>query len=124
MHTVLVVDDDDDIRGLIVMTLRRRGFEVHDFADPRAALAHATATTCHAAVLDWSMPWMDGGELCTHLRQLPDLRDAPILIVTAYADAETRDRARACGASEFITKPFSLSDLGERLSALLPSPPP
>jgi DNA-binding response OmpR family regulator len=123
MHTVLVVDDDDDIRDLIVMTMRRRGFEVRDFADPRAALAHAAAATCHAAILDWSMPGMDGGELCRRLRLLPDLHEAPIFIVTAYADAATRDRARACGASDFITKPFSLKDLAGRLAGML-SPPP
>lgn len=122
MHTVLVVDDDDDIRDLIVVTLRRRGLEVRDFADPRAALAHATVSTCHAAVLDWSMPGMDGGELCMRLRRLPHLREAPIFIVTAYADAATRERARACGASDFITKPFSLKDLADRVGGLLVAP--
>ncbi|GAA5116182.1 hypothetical protein GCM10023339_24450 [Alloalcanivorax gelatiniphagus] len=124
MHTVLVVDDDDDIRDLIVLTLRRSGLDVRDFADPRAALAHARTSTCHAAVLDWSMPGMDGGELCTELRLLPHLREAPIFIVTAYADAATRERARACGASDFITKPFSLKDLAGRLSGMLVTPSP
>ncbi len=124
MHTVLVVDDDDDIRDLIVLTLRRRDLEVRDFADPRDALAHAQVSTCHAAVLDWSMPGMDGGELCAQLRRLPHLREAPIFIVTAFADAASRERARASGASDFITKPFSLKDLADRLVGLLVAPPP
>ncbi|MGF9755820.1 response regulator [Microvirga sp. 0TCS3.31] len=121
MHTVLVVDDDDDIRDLIVMTLRRQGFDVHDFGDPAQALAHATTTTCHGAVLDWSMPGMDGGELCTRLRELPGLSEAPIVIVTAYADAATRERAAASGATEFVTKPFSLRQLAELMTTLLPA---
>jgi len=121
MHTVLVVDDDDDIRDLIAMTLRRQGFDVRDFGDPAQALAHATTTTCHGAVLDWSMPGMDGGELCTRLRELPGLNEAPIVIVTAYADAATRERAAASGATEFVTKPFSLKHLGELMATLLPA---
>lgn len=121
MHTVLVVDDDDDIRDLIAMTLRRQGFDVHDFGDPAQALAHATTTTCHGAVLDWSMPGMDGGQLCTRLRELPGLSGAPIVIVTAYADAATRERAAASGATEFVTKPFSLRELAELMTTLLPA---
>lgn len=119
MPTVLVVDDDDDIRDLIVRMLRRNDLDVVAFADSREALAHATTATCHAALLDWSMPGMDGGELCTRLRLLPALREAPIVIVTAHADSATRSRAQECGADAFVTKPFSLRDLADLVLTLL-----
>ena len=119
MVRVLVVDDDDDIRDLISYALTRSGLEVDDFGDPGVALAHATATRCDAAVLDWSMPVMDGGELCARLRLLPDLRQAPIVIVTAFADPETRERATEAGADRFVTKPFSLRELADVVTGLL-----
>ncbi|WP_210439676.1 response regulator [Nocardioides xinjiangensis] len=119
MDRVLVVEDDDDIRDLIVLALTGRGLRVHDFADPVAALDFASTATCDAAVLDWSMPRMHGGELCARLRELPHLRDAPVVIVTAHADAETRDRATAAGATRFVTKPFSLKQLAEVVVDLL-----
>jgi CheY-like chemotaxis protein len=67
------------------------------------------------------MPGMDGGELCTRLRELPGLSEAPIVIVTAYADAATRARAAASGATDFVTKPFSLRQLAELMTTLLPA---
>lgn len=119
MGTVLVVDDDDDIRDIVALVLRRRGFDVHSSADPLAALDLAAERGLAAAVLDWSMPVMNGGELCERLRALPGLEQAPIVILTAYADAETRAQAYAAGATRFVTKPFSLTDLGDLMVELV-----
>lgn len=119
MYRVLVVDDEDDIRELIALVLRRKGYDVTSIGDPRAALDLATTTAFDAALLDWSMPVMDGGELCSRLRELPGMREVPILIVTAHADAATRVRATAAGASDFLTKPFSLKHLVEVVAGVL-----
>lgn len=119
MHRLLVVDDENDIRELIELTLRRKGYDVTGTGDPRAALALASEANFDAALLDWSMPEMDGGELCARLRELPSMRDTPILIVTAYADTATRDRASAAGATAFLPKPFSLKRLAEVVADLL-----
>ncbi|NYE36831.1 CheY-like chemotaxis protein [Nocardioides cavernae] len=123
MGMVLVVDDDDDIRDIVALVVRRRGFEVHSSADPVAALDVAAERGFTAAVLDWSMPEMNGGELCARLRDLPGLEQAPIVILTAYADAETRAQAYAAGATRFVTKPFSLTDLGDLLVGLVGAVP-
>ena len=119
MHRALVVDDDDDIRELIALTLRKQGYDVASIDDSLAALSLASSTSFDVALLDWSMPVMDGGELCSRLRELPGMRDAPILIVTAHADSATRDRAAAAGATQFLTKPFSLKHLAEVVGELL-----
>ncbi len=123
MQRVLVVDDDEDIRDIIAFRLRKQSYEVSSVGDPRAALELAPTMTFDAAILDWSMPWMDGGELCARLRELPGLREVPILVVTAHADEATRERAFAAGATRFITKPLSLKELVDVLAELLAPEP-
>jgi CheY-like chemotaxis protein len=119
MPNVLVVDDDQDMRDLIELVLRRSGLDVVAVGSPLAALDLVTTERFDLAVLDWSMPQMDGGELCARLREEPDLRDLPILILTAYADAATRDKAFAAGATDFMSKPFTLKDLRGVVATLL-----
>jgi DNA-binding response OmpR family regulator len=119
MYKVLVVDDDTDIRELIELRLSMDGHEVNGLADPVAALSLAETTSFDLAVLDWSMPSMDGGQLCSRLRELPGLSDAPILVVTAHADPDTRGRAYEAGASGYMAKPFSLQQLSKVVRELL-----
>lgn len=122
MQRLLVVDDDEDIRSLLSLALRKHGYEVVSMEDPLAALALAATTSFDAVLLDWSMPVMDGGELCSRLRELPGLQNTPIIIVTAHADLDTRDRAAAAGATRFLTKPFSLKHLAEVVAGELRGP--
>ena len=119
MPKVLVVDDDQDMRDLIELVLRRSELDVVALGSPLAALDVVTSTRFDLAVLDWSMPQMDGGELCARLRQVPELAGLPILILTAYADAATRDRAFEAGATDFMSKPFTLKDLRGVVARLL-----
>lgn len=123
MYRVLVVDDEDDIRELITLVLRKKGYDVSSIGDPRAALDLAATVAFDAALLDWSMPVMDGGELCSRLRELPGMRETPIFIVTAHTDAATRARATAAGASDFLAKPFSLTHLTEAVAGALEGRP-
>jgi CheY-like chemotaxis protein len=119
MANVLVVDDDQDMRDLIELVLRRSELDVVAVGSPLAALDLVGTTRFDLAVLDWSMPEMDGGELCARLREVPELRDLPILILTAYADSATRERAFAAGATDFMSKPFTLKDLRAIVATLL-----
>ena len=119
MPKVLVVDDDQDMRDLIELVLRRSELDVVAVGSPLAALDLVPDTPFDLAVLDWSMPQMDGGELCARLRQVPELEGLPILILTAFADSATRDRAFAAGATEFMSKPFTLKDLRGIVARLL-----
>lgn len=120
MAAVLVVDDDDDIRDIIAFRVRRDGHEVTSIGHPSQALDVAATQTFDLAILDWSMPVMNGGELCERLHDLPHLDGLPVLIVTAFADMETRQDAERAGASSYLTKPFSLHDLAGCVGALLP----
>ena len=119
MPRVLVVDDDLDIRELIALRLRKDGHDVSVVGDPVEALAQASESGYDLAILDWTMPQMDGGELCARLRAEPGLQAAPILVVTAHADPLTRERALGAGASEYLPKPFTLSELATVVRELL-----
>lgn len=122
MAEVLVVDDEDDIRELISMCIERAGHVARSFDDPIAALAYASKKRVDLALLDWSMPVMDGGELCSRMRTVRHLADIPILVVTAFTDEETRARADAAGATGFMAKPFSLQVLMQFVAASLAGP--
>ncbi|MBS2936514.1 response regulator [Nocardioides sp. J2M5] len=123
MAEILVVDDEDDIRELVAMCVRRAGHTAWTFDDPHAALDFATRRPeIELALLDWSMPSMDGGELCVELRAVPHLAEIPILVVTAYTDEETRSRAFASGASGFIAKPFSIQVLQQYVATAMAGP--
>lgn len=119
MPRVLIVDDDVDIRELIALRMGMDGHDVSPVGDPVVALSMASASGYDLAILDWTMPRMDGGELCARLRQQPGLGEAPILVVTAHADPEARTRALAAGASEYLPKPFTLSQLSDTVRELL-----
>lgn len=111
MAQVLVVDDDDDIREIVELRVSRAGHRVLGFGDPCAVLAAVADVPLDLALLDWSMPGMNGGELCARLRELPHLASLPVVVVTAHSDLETRERARAAGATGYLTKPFTMRDL-------------
>jgi CheY-like chemotaxis protein len=119
MAEVLVVDDDDDIRDLIAMRVRRAGHHVTSLGDPTAAVALAAGTPLDLVLVDWSMPLMNGGQVCAALRAMPHLAGVPIMVVTAHADVEILAQAMAAGASGYLTKPFTLRDLDARIAEML-----
>ena len=115
--TILVAEDQADIRDLIVLNLRSAGYEVTEVADGLAALASETARANDLLVLDLMMPGMDGLELCKTLRARGC--STPILMLTAKSTELDRVLGLELGADDYLTKPFSLADLLARVKALL-----
>jgi two-component system response regulator MprA len=113
---VLLAEDDEDVRALAELVLRREGFEVTAVANGEAALEAADARTPAVAVLDVSMPHVDGLETARRLRE----RGAtfPIMLLTARVTEADRERGRLAGADAQLDKPFSPSVLAERVRAL------
>ena len=116
---VLVADDEDDIRELVRLAVRRAGCAVvAEVADGTAALAAARAQLPDLAVLDVSMPGATGLEVCTALRADPRTAGVRVLLLSAGASADDIARGLAAGADSYLAKPFSVAGLVERVRAL------
>jgi DNA-binding response OmpR family regulator len=116
---VLLAEDDEDVRALAELVLRREGYEVAAVADGEAALEAAAERTPAVAVLDVSMPRMDGLEAARRLRERPEMHDVPIMLLTARVTEGDRERGRAAGVDDQLDKPFSPAVLAARVRTLL-----
>ncbi|HEX7276777.1 MAG TPA: response regulator [Acidimicrobiales bacterium] len=124
--TVLVVDDDSDIRTLITWKLSLAGYDTIGEGDGEAAVVAAGGCSPDApgvrpdlVLLDWTMPKMSGIEVCEALRADPSTADIPIILLTAKAQESELARGLAAGADDYIVKPFSPNELLSRVGALL-----
>ena len=116
MTNILVVDDDQHIRELVAVFLRRAGFQVFEAGDGREALAMLDSLSVDLAILDIMMPNMDGWDLCKELRKHSDL---PVLMLTAKGETSQKLRGFALGTDDYIVKPFEPLELVMRVKALL-----
>jgi two-component system KDP operon response regulator KdpE len=114
--TVLVVEDDDEVRGVRVRELGSRGYRVLEAADGRTALERWEAGRPDVVLLDLGLPDMDGLEVIRRIR-----RDAmtPIVILSARFAEREKVQALERGADDFVTKPFGLDELHARLRVAL-----
>ncbi len=116
---VLLAEADEDVRALAEFVLRREGYDVAAVADGEAALAVAAERTPDIAVLDVSMPRLDGLDTARALRERPETRSMPIMLLTARVTEADRERGREAGVDTQLDKPFSPAALAERVKALL-----
>ena len=116
---VLIVEDEPDIRSLIVHHLERDGFRCRTAASGGEALARVRATPPDLVVLDLMLPGMDGLEVCRRLRADPATAGLPIIMLTAKADEVDRVVGLEMGADDYLPKPFSTKELVARVRAVL-----
>lgn len=119
MSTIVVVDDDADILGLLEYKLTAAGHQVTAEADGEAGLAAIHEVRPDLVVLDWMMPRMTGIEVCLELRKDPQMVDVPVLFLTAKAQESDVQRGFAAGGNDYVVKPFSPRELSTRIDALL-----
>lgn len=115
---ILVVDDTPQNIKLLEAVLAPRGYEVIPAASGGEALDRAAGTPPDLVLLDIIMPGMDGYEVCRRLRERPETRFLPVVMVTASGDQE-KLKALDAGADDFITKPFNQAELLARVSSLV-----
>ena len=116
-HTILLAEDQADIRDLIELNLRSAGYAVTAVGDGAAALARQIESPADLLILDLMMPGLDGLEVCKALRARQ--HGAPILMLTARSTELDRVLGLELGADDYLTKPFSLAELLARVKALL-----
>jgi DNA-binding response OmpR family regulator len=115
----LVVDDDADIRSVIVYMLERVGFEVHIESDGETGFKTAVAVKPDVVLLDWMMPRMSGVEVCRALRSQPDLTSVAIILLTAKAQESDVRLGFEAGADDYIVKPFRPREFIDRVQSIL-----
>ena len=113
---VLVVDDDGDVRTLVVGLLERAGYEVSEASDGRDGLRAVFSDRPDLVLLDVTMPGLDGWGTLDRIRELTDV---PVLMVTGRSDELEKVRGLKAGADDYLTKPFGRQELLARVEALL-----
>ena len=116
MPRVLVVEDDLAIQLLITETLRTRGYETATVSDGTSVVPTAREVAPDLVLLDIGLPGIDGYEVLDRLKADEDLRDVPVIMVTAWAEPEQMERAMQAGALDYVRKPFAVDDLLERVA--------
>src|SRR3989454_1290960 len=116
---VLVVEDEPDIRRLIVLHLERDGFRCRTASSGPEALREARAVVPDLVVLDLMLPELDGLEVCRQLRRDASTAAVPIIMLTAKADEVDRVVGLEIGADDYVSKPFSPKELVARVRAVL-----
>jgi two-component system, sensor histidine kinase and response regulator len=114
---VLVVDDNEQNRALAKATLELEDYEVVLAKNGEEGLRAFGERSPDCVLLDVRMPGMDGFETCRRMRSLPNGQDVPIIFLTASRDVDTFDRAQACGADDFVTKPVQPTEMVLRVQA-------
>jgi two-component system, OmpR family, KDP operon response regulator KdpE len=115
-RSVLVCDDEMQIRRALRVVLRDAGFEVIETADAEEALDAASVNPPDAAIIDLILPDGDGVEVCRSIREWSEM---PILVLSAVGEEEQKVRALEAGADDYVTKPFGPRELIARLNAAL-----
>jgi len=115
-ESILVVDDEEDIRLLLTELLRRHGYAVREASSGQDALRQLFAKPPSLVLLDVAMPELDGW---TTLARIREVSDVPVIMVTARGEELERVRGLQSGADDYVTKPFGRQELLARVEALL-----
>ena len=119
MSYILLVEDNEMNRDMLMRRLRRRGFEVDTAADGAQAIDQVEARPPELILMDLSLPVMDGWEATRRLKASPATADIPVVALTAHALKEDEKKAFAAGCDAFETKPVNLGRLISTILELL-----
>jgi DNA-binding response OmpR family regulator len=117
--TILVADDEEDVRELVTYRLTRSGYEVIGAQDGQEAFELATERAPDLMVLDVMMPRLDGYELTRRVRAEESLRSIPVILLTARSQETDVSRGFDVGADDYLRKPFNPDELVARVRAVL-----
>jgi len=116
---ILVVEDEDAIREMLMMVLEQAGFMPISAADAEEAQKALDENLPDLILLDWMLPGISGVEWARRLKKEPIYRDIPIILLTARGEEEDKVRGLEIGADDYVTKPFSPKELVARIRAVL-----
>lgn len=118
-HLIMVIEDEEAIGIMLKYNLEKEGFDVA--VQSRGSKAVADVEKLHPSVilLDWMLPEISGVEICKLIRSKPDIKDIPIIMLTAKGEEEDKIKGLSAGADDYVTKPFSVPELIARVKSQL-----
>ena len=119
VKTILIVEDEKAIRDMIAFGMRRAGFEIREAQDCRAARTEIGNRRPDLLLVDWMLPDMSGLEFTRQLKRDPNLKDLPVIMLTARAEESDKVAGLEGGADDYVTKPFSPRELIARVHAVM-----
>lgn len=116
---VLVVDDDPNVGLLVSAVLKKHNYSVTTLSDSSGVMEYLRDNKPDIILLDLRMPGLDGYALCKKVREMPDTRDIPIIVLSGVSETDAKVDSIELGADDFITKPFDVRELRARVNRLL-----
>lgn len=118
-HLVMVVEDEEALGLMLKYNLEKEGYDV--VVEPRGSkvLAGVEKNQPSVILLDWMLPEMSGVEICKLIRSKPDIKNIPIIMLTAKGEEEDKVKGLSAGADDYVTKPFSIPELMARVRTQL-----
>ena len=116
---ILIIEDEKAVREMLCFTLKNDGFEILEAEDSNSALDALKENEINLILLDWMLPGKQGIEISRLIRSSSEIKDIPIIMLTAKSDESDKVLGLESGADDYITKPFSPKELVARIKALL-----
>ncbi len=116
---IMIIEDEEDIITLLRYNLEKEGFEVSCVSDGSKAFNAIKINQPTLILLDWMLPNMNGIDICKQIRYDNDLRNIPVIMLTARGEEADKIKGLTIGADDYMTKPFSVPELIARIRALL-----
>ncbi len=122
-HSVLIVDDEPRITAALMIRLEASGFAVYHAINGLAGVEAACLHKPDVIVMDVRMPDIDGYEACTRIKRIEELRETPVIFLTAQVQDHARLKADASGAFAYLAKPYEATDVISTIHAAVESRP-
>ena len=116
---ILIVEDEQPIREMVMFALAGAGYDVREAADAREAQARIAERLPDLILLDWMLPGISGIDFARRLKRDELTRDLPVIMLTARAEEEDKVQGLESGSDDYITKPFSPRELVARIRAVM-----
>ena len=118
-NKILIVEDEKDIRDLIIYALEAKDYETISTDDGEKALKMLKENKPDLVILDWMLPSVSGLEICRNIRRDKNIKNIPIIMLTAKITEDDKILGLDSGADDYVTKPFSTAELASRVKAIL-----
>ena len=119
MSLIMVVEDEEALATLLSYNLEKEGYEVVTVSNGLNAVSEVERLLPSVIILDWMLPEISGVEICKLIRSKPDIKNIPIIMLTAKSQEEDKIKGLSAGADDYVTKPFSVPELMARVKTNL-----